>query len=293
MLTGANTEDKGITGSLAETRFAMSKRVCTVMLGLLAAIAVLYLVALAALYMAQRRLLYFPNAVEVAPASVGLSNAEQRALTTSDGETLLAWYIAPNAGKPLILYFHGNGGGLDLRADRFDAFAAAGDGVLAVEYRGYAGSTGAPSELGLLADGEAIWVEALRLGFPPARIVLMGESLGSGVAVALAARHEIAALVLDSPYSSVADVAAAIFWMFPVRALIKDSFRSDQRIAGVSAPLLIVHGTRDEAIPIHLAEKLFRLARGPKDFIHVEGGGHLALGLRIPQVLAWIDRTVR
>jgi uncharacterized protein len=265
----------------------------TVMISLLAAFAVLYLVALAVLSAAQRKLLYFPNTVEVSPASAGLANAERRHLTTSDGETLLAWYIAPAAGKPLILYFHGNGGGLDLRAERFDALVRPGDGLLAVEYRGYAGSTGAPSETGLLADGEATYAEARRLGFPPARIVLMGESLGSGVAVALAVGHEIAALVLDSPYSSIADVAAATFWMFPVRALMSDSFRSDLRIARVVAPLLIVHGTKDEVIPIRLAEKLFALARAPKDFIRVEGGGHLALGQRIPQVLAWIDRATR
>ena len=236
----------------------MSKWARTVMIGLLGAFALLYAVALAALYVGQRKLLYFPNAVEVAPASVGLPNAERLHLTTGDGERLLAWYIAPAAGKPLILYFHGNGGGLDLRAERFNAFAAAGDGLLAVEYRGYAGSTGAPSEVGLLADGEATWIEATRLGFPPGRIVLMGESLGSGVAVALAARHAAAALVLDSPYSSIADVAAALFWMFPVRALMRDAFRSDERIARVFAPLLIVHGARDDAVPIRLAEKLSR-----------------------------------
>jgi fermentation-respiration switch protein FrsA (DUF1100 family) len=263
------------------------------MISLLAAFAVLYLVALAVLYVAQRQLLYFPNSVEVAPGSVGLANAERRHLTTGDGETLLAWYIAPGAGKPLILYFHGNGGGLDLRAERFNAMAGSGVGLLAVEYRGYAGSTGTPSEAGLLADGEATYAEARRLGFPPARIVLMGESLGSGVAVALAAGHEIAALVLDSPYSSIADVAAAKFWMFPVRALMCDTFRSDVRIASVVAPLLIVQGTKDEVIPIRLAEKLFALARAPKEFIRVEGGGHLALGLRLPQVLAWIDRATR
>jgi uncharacterized protein len=281
-------EDRPSRGALRRAKWLR-----TVMISLLAAFAVLYLVALAVLYAGQRKLLYFPNTVEVAPGSVGLANAERRHFATSDGETLLAWYITPAAGKPLILYFHGNGGGLDLRAERFNALAASGDGLLAVEYRGYAGSTGAPSEAGLLADGEATYAEARRLGFPPARIVVMGESLGSGVAVALAARHEIAALVLDSPYSSIADVAAATFWMFPVRALMSDSFRSDLRIASVVAPLLIVHGTSDEVIPIRLAEKLFALATAPKDFIRVEGGGHLALGLRIPQVLAWIDRTLR
>jgi fermentation-respiration switch protein FrsA (DUF1100 family) len=259
----------------------------------LAAVVVLYLAAMATLYFAQRRLLYVPNTAEIAPASVGLPNAERLHLTTDDGERLLAWYVSPAPDRPLILYFHGNAGGLDLRGERFRALTAGGDGLLAVEYRGYAGSTGSPSEAGLLADGEATYAEAVRLGFSPRRIVAMGESLGSGVAVSLAANREIAALVLDSPYSSIADVAAAQYPMFPVRALITDSFRSDERIGRVTAPLLIVHGTRDDVIPIRFAEKLFALAKVPKDFLRVEGAGHLALGQRIPEVLAWIDRQTR
>lgn len=274
-------------------RGSNSRWVRILVIDLLVTFATLYLAALAALYFGQRKLMYFPNRLEIAPARVGLPEAQRVHLTTSDGETLLAWRIAAAPGKPIILYFHGNGGGLDLRADRFEAFAAGGFGVLALEYRGYAGSTGSPSEAGLIADGEATFAEALRLGFPPARIVLMGELLGTGVAVALAARHQVAALVLDLPHSSAADVAAATFWMFPVRRLMSDDFRSDQRIAHVRAPLLIVHGTRDGIIPIRFAEKLFALANPPKDFIRVEGADHLALGLRIPEVLAWIDRTVR
>jgi fermentation-respiration switch protein FrsA (DUF1100 family) len=258
-----------------------------------AALVAAYLAALAALYVFQRRLMYFPNAAEVAPASAGLPAATPRHLTTADGETLLAWYVAPAAGKPLILYFHGNGGGLDLRGERFAALTAGGDGLLAVEYRGYGGSTGTPSEAGLLADGEATYAEALRLGFPPTRIVLMGESLGTGVAIALAARHAATAVVLDSPYASIAEVAAWRFPMFPVRALIKDAFASDARITSVRAPLLMVHGSRDAVVPIRFGEKLFALANSPKQFIRVEGAGHLALGSRIPDVTAWIDQTLR
>jgi len=253
----------------------------------------IYLVALAALYFGQRRLQYFPNAAEVAPEAAGLANVERLHLKTSDGETLLAWFIAPAPGRPLILYFHGNGGGLDLRAARFAAFAAAGDGVLAVEYRGYGGSTGGMSEAGLIEDGEAAWDEAARRGFAAKRIVLMGESLGTGIAVALAARHDPGALVLDSPYSSTADVAASLFPIFPVRLLMRDTFRSDLRIADARAPLLIVHGSRDFVIPIRFARRLFALAREPKTFVEVPGAGHLALGLRVPQTLAWIDDALR
>ena len=262
------------------------------MLIAIASAAVLYIFLLATLYVAQRKLLYFPNAVDVAPASLGL-DAQVLRVPTDDGERLLAWYVAPAPGKPVVLYFHGNGGGIDLRADRFRRIAASGDGVLAVEYRGYAGSTGSPSEAGLIADGEAAYRQALAFGIPPDRIVLMGESLGSRVAVALAARQKVGAIVLDSPYSSIADVASAFYWMFPVRALIRDAFESDRRIGRAVAPVLMVHGTDDKIIPIRFAEKLFALANAPKDFWPVEGGGHLAMDERMPEALEWIERNLR
>jgi uncharacterized protein len=259
---------------------------------MLMACAAIYLLALVAITLSQRKLLYFPYAREVAPALVGLPNAQIVYLQTDDGETLLAWFIKPSPGMPLILYFHGNANGLADRGLRFQKLTESGDGLLAVEYRGYPGSTGRPSEDGLLRDGEATYAKALTLGVPAASIVAMGESLGTGVAIDLAARHKIGALVLDSPYSSIVDVAAARFWMFPVRLLMVDTFRSDEKIGQVSAPVLMVHGTADATIPIHLAEKLLALAHEPKRFIRVDGGGHLALGSVIPEVLQWIDQAM-
>jgi uncharacterized protein len=257
-----------------------------------AACIALYIIALGALTFGQRKLLYFPYAREIAPAEAGLPGAKILYLQTDDGETLLAWFVAPAPGRPLILYFHGNANGLADRGERFGKLTENGDGLLAVEYRGYPGSTGSPSEDGLLRDGEATYAKAIALGFPPARIVAMGESLGTGVAVAIAARHPVGALVLDSPYSATVDVAAARYWMFPVRVLMRDQFRSDQKIGKVAAPVLMVHGTSDWTIGIRFGEKLFALANAPKDFIRVDGAGHLALGLVIPQVLGWIDRKM-
>jgi fermentation-respiration switch protein FrsA (DUF1100 family) len=258
---------------------------------LLTAAVVVYLATLAGLYFGQRRLLYFPNAQETAPASVGLPQAERVHLTTDDGQRLLAWRIAPTHGGPVVVYLHGNGGGLDLRAARFAAFAAAGFGVWAVEYRGYGGSTGSPSEAGLTLDAEAAYRAALA-DAPPARIVLMGESLGTGLAVKLAARNPVGALVLDSPYTSIVDVAAARFWMFPVRLLIADRFESDADIAKVKAPLLIVQGTADPVVPYRFGRRLYDMATAPKTFIAVEGAGHLALGLRLSEVVVWISAHV-
>ena len=259
------------------------------MISILAIIAALYLVALAAAAVYQRKLLYFPQSGEVAPADVGLPQARVLNIKTADGETLVAWHIPPAPGRPLILYFHGNGGGLDLRNVRFQRLTATGDGLLAIEYRGYGRSTGTPTEEGLHNDAEAGYAEALALGATPRQIVAMGESLGSGVAVPLAARHEIGALVLDSPFSSIVDVAAAHYWFFPVRFLLRDQFRSDEHIGAVHAPLLIVHGEKDVVTSIRFAERLFALANEPKRFLRVPEAGHLALGQAIPETLAWID----
>jgi fermentation-respiration switch protein FrsA (DUF1100 family) len=252
----------------------------------------LYAIVLIGLYAGQRKILFPRDAAEVDPATLGLK-AEILRLKTEDGESLLAWRIPPAPGRPMILYFHGNSGGIDLRFERFRALAQAGMGLLAIEYRGYASSTGSPSERGLKLDGEAAYAAAIASGVAPGRIVLLGESLGSGVAVALAARHKVGALVLDSPYSSIADVAAAAYWFMPVRALLRDPFRNDLLIGSVSAPTLVVHGTKDRVVPIRFGEKLFALANQPKEFWRVEGGAHLALGERFADTLDWIAQTVR
>jgi len=253
----------------------------------------LYLVALAALTIGQRRFLYFPSGPAMTAAAVGLARGQDVFIETDDAERLHAWYVPPRDGRPLILYFHGNGGSLAGRAERFGALTATGCGLLAVEYRGYPGSTGTISEAGLHRDAEAAYRSAQDLKLSPGKLVIMGESLGTGVAVALAAAHPPAALVLDSPYSSIADVAAAQFWMFPVRLVLWDPFRSDLLIDQTRAPVLMVHGSADGVIPLRFAERLYGLAREPKQFVRVDGAGHLAMGLVLPQVLDWIDRTAR
>jgi uncharacterized protein len=257
----------------------------------LIAVAGLYGAVFVGLLVGQRKILFRRDAAEVDPATLGLK-AETLRLKTEDGESLVAWSVPPPPGRPLILYFHGNAGGLDLRAERFRAMAQAGMGLLAIEYRGYASSTGSPTERGLKLDGEAAYAAAIESGVMPEHIVAMGESLGAGVAVALAARHKVAALVLDSPYSSIADVAAATYWFVPVRALLRDPFRNDLLIGSVKAPTLIVHGTKDAVVPIRFGEKLFGLANPPKEFWRVEGAAHLAMGERLAETLDWIAQTV-
>jgi len=256
-----------------------------------------YVGVLALMYVFQRALIYFPDASRIPPARVGLPQAEEVVLTTSDGEKLIAWHVAPRETKPVVIYFQGNAGTLDLRAARFKWLLADGTGLLALSYRGYGGSTGRPSEKGLIADARAAYdFGAAR--YPVERIVLWGESLGTGVAVALAAEQKIGALILDAPFTSTGDVGAAAYPFAPVRWFIKDTFRSDERIARVKAPLLIIHGERDAVVPIVFGERLFALASEPKQMVRFPLGGHVDLDdhgapKAVTEFLAKIERQKR
>ncbi len=226
------------------------------------------------MYVFQRSLMYFPDTKRTPPALAGLPQAEEVVLVSSDGEKLIAWHVPPRAGKKLVIYFQGNAGALDLRAERFGRLTADGTGVLALCYRGYGGSTGSPSEAGLIRDALAAYDYAVARQ-PAARIVLWGESLGTGVAVALAAERDVGGVILDAPFSSIADVGAAAYPFAPVRWLIKDPFHSDRRIARVHAPLLIRHGEGDAVVPIRFGQRLFALANEPKRFERFAGEGHV------------------
>lgn len=257
----------------------------------LASLAAAYALTVVGLTVFQRRIQYFPDRRLTELAQTGMNGGEELRLTTADGETLVAWHFPPKAGRPLILYFHGNGGALVDRVPRFRRFAAYGYGLLAVSYRGYGGSSGSPTQGGLMQDGEAAYREARARGYDGDHIVLMGASLGTGVAVALAARHESAALVLDAPYLSALDVAYAHYPIFPVRWLMRDQFRSDLVIRDVHVPVLMVHGEEDDVIPMRSATWLFALANEPKTFISAPGGDHLVLEQTnvFPRVCEWID----
>jgi hypothetical protein len=237
-----------------------------------------YAGVVAAMYLAQRSFLYpIPTATRTTPKAAGFARAEEQFLTTADGERVIVWHVAPQPGRHVVIYFPGNGDTLAGSASRFEAFTSDGTGLLALSYRGYAGSSGRPSEQGLLMDAAVTYAFAAAL-YDPARIVLWGFSLGSGVAVAVAAEHRVGGLILEAPYSSIADLAAASFPFLPVRYLLKDAFRSDLRIKRVAAPLLIMHGARDATIPIAFGEPLFAMAHEPKQFMRFDGGGHADLG---------------
>jgi hypothetical protein len=249
---------------------------------------VVYLGIVALMYFAQRSLMYFPERLRTAPAQAGLPQAEEVVLDTADGERVIVWHIPPRGDQPVVLYFHGNGGALRFRVDRFRALIEDGTGLVALSYRGYGGSSGRPSERGLIEDAHAAYAFAIQR-HPAARLVLWGESLGSGVAVAIAAEKaaekRVTRVVLEAPFASAVSVAASVYRFVPVRFLMKDQFRSDLRIRNVKVPVLIVHGDRDTVIPIESAERLYSLIEGPKRFLRVAGAGHEDLGSRAVEAM--------
>src|SRR5229473_5377834 len=194
-----------------------------------------YVCIVALLYVTQRAMQYFPERFRTAPTVAGLPEAQEVVLDTADGERVIVWHVPPRADKPVVLYFHGNGGSLRGRVDRFRALTADGTGLVALSYRGYGGSSGAPTEAGLVKDAEAAYAFAAAR-YAPSRIALWGESLGTGVAVALAAEKPVGHVVLQSPFTSAVDLGAERYWFVPVRWLMKDQFRSDLRIGKVAAP---------------------------------------------------------
>jgi uncharacterized protein len=237
-----------------------------------------YLGGLAVVFFKQREFIFpIPQTLRTAPEAAGFPEAEEHVLSTTDGEKVIIWHVPAQPGHVVVIYFPGNGDFLAGIVGRFRAIAADGTGLVALSYRGYAGSSGQPSEPGLLQDAAAAYAfTAAR--YTPDRIVLWGFSLGTGAAVAVAAEQPVGKLILEAPYTSMADVAARHIPVLPVRWLLRDRFHSDQRMARVTAPLLVMHGERDLTIPIEIGERLFELAPGPKQFVRFPLGGHDDLG---------------
>ncbi|MBT5780880.1 MAG: alpha/beta hydrolase [Rhodospirillaceae bacterium] len=234
-----------------------------------------YGVALGGVFAGQRHLMYFPDSQCPAPGESGVPEMAEVTLETDDGLALLAWHRPPaRDALPTLVYFHGNAGHIGMRADKVRPFLDAGFGVLLTTWRGYSGNPGKPSEDGLYRDGRAARDYLLEVGVAASNIVMYGESLGTGVAVQLASEQAPAALVLEAPYNSIADVAQARIPLLPVKPLVLDRFDSQAKIASVAAPLLIVHGARDGTIPVRFGKKLFAAASEPKQMQIYPEAGH-------------------
>jgi fermentation-respiration switch protein FrsA (DUF1100 family) len=257
----------------------------------LGAAAIYGAVGLAA-YLGQRKLMYFPDRARTLPAEAGLAGVEERVLRTPDGARVVAWYGKARPGRPTLLYFHGNGGSLAIRAPRIARFMNEGWGVYMMTYRGYGGSSGSPSEAANVADARLAYHALVNEGVAPRSIVAYGESLGSGIAVRVAVELPVAGVILDAPYTSIVDVAAQAYPFLPVRHFLTDRYETTRYIAGIKAPLLILHGQRDGVVPVDMGRELARLAREPKRLVIFPNGHHSDLYINgnnaIDAVRDWI-----
>jgi uncharacterized protein len=259
---------------------------------LIGALAV-YIGLVGLLFVMQRKLQYVPDPRLSEPAEVGLDGFESVRLETPDGERLVAWHAPPDGELPTIVYFQGNGLGLEARAERFRLFHDAGYGVLALGYRGYSGSSGTPSEKGLITDAATAAGFLGTSGLPPERLVYYGESLGTGVAVQLASREDTrpAAVILEAPFTSALDIARLNYWFVPLSLLMLDQFRSIDHVAAIDAPLFVLHGDADGIVPVAHGRAMFETAAEPKEMMEISGGSHgMALS---PEIWRRMDAFLR
>lgn len=234
-------------------------------------------------YLLQRSLLYFPDRKIPNRADYGLVDMDELHLDTADGLKLLTWYKPAAPGKPTILYYHGNAGNIGSRSLMVRPYLAQGYGVLLPEYRGYGGNRGKPSELNFYRDAALAMKYLQQQGIKSNCLVLYGESLGSGVVVEIAKRYPVAAVILQTPFNRLTDVAFHHYPYLPTGLLLKDRYNNQAKIADINAPLLIMHGNNDRVIPIKYAEKLFAAAMEPKQFFTMPDFGHNDIN---PQMMA-------
>ncbi len=245
----------------------------TIRLVLIAAV-LAYLAIVLFMYVQQRSIQYLPSRAGTSPQAAGLSGVSEERIVTSDGETIVLWHAEPRPGMPTILFFHGNGGELADRVGRMSYYQSRGFGALFVSYRGYGASTGSPTEAGLIADALAAYDFLRSRGVAAQDIAVVGESLGTGVAVQLAAQKPVAAVALEAPFTAASDAGAEIYWWLPVRLLMKDQFRSRDHIGAVNVPLLIQHGDQDGLIPAAQGKALFAMANDPKELVIIPDASH-------------------
>ena len=235
----------------------------------------LYLSFVAVLYFTQRSMIYFPDTQKPDIGAYAQNNVTQMSVRTLDGLTLSGWFKPPLFQKDVVVFFHGNASHYGTRIEKAMAQAYKGYGFLLEGYRGYGGNPGKPSEEGLYNDARA-WMHALvNRGVRAENIILYGESLGTGVAVQMALEYpDVKALVLESPYTSLPDVAAKTYFFVPVRLLMKDKFDSLSKIKKVKAPLLVLQGMKDRVVAPSFGQRLFAAANDPKEMVSLEGYGH-------------------
>lgn len=235
---------------------------------------VFYLIALIFIYVKQRNFIYFPEHTPPPDGFVDALDIEPVNVTVGETGDIRSYLSLPSDGSPLILFFHGNGGSVYHREAMLRDIQTWGAGFLAVEYPGYAGNPGKPTESTIYESALAHFDWMVTNGVNPERIIVYGHSLGAASAVHVAAEREAATLILSAPFLSASEMARKQMPYFPTNLMLKDKFRSDLKMPNVEEELLVLHGDQDRVIPHEMGKKLAELHRGTFRFITIPGGRH-------------------
>jgi fermentation-respiration switch protein FrsA (DUF1100 family) len=249
-------------------------------------ILVAYVLFLILIRLFEHRMIFFPDHPgrlegDWHPRTLG---PEDVWITTADGTKLHAWWL-PNANaKFTFLGLHGNASNVANRAPIYEFLRDTPANVLALEYRGYGHSEGKPTEAGLYLDAEAAYqylVNTRRLN--PKSIVAFGQSIGTAIAVDLAARHGVGGVILEAPFPSASRVATKLYWFLPgLSLLVQSQFDTQSKLKTITAPILIVHCTRDPVLPFQLSQEVYNSALAPKQFLQIRGYCHEESSLVAP-----------
>lgn len=246
------------------------------MLAIVGAVLFIYIALIGLMYFLQRNLMYIAGSDKPSLQAVPVAGVEEVVVQTDDDFILYSWYKPPaTPQKPTIVWFHGNASHVGMTFTRALPYLKAGYGLLAVEYRGYAGNPGAPTEQGIYKDARAFIGWLKQNGTDENNIILYGESIGSGPAVQMATEFSsLRGLILESPFTSTVDAACFHYPFVPAKWLLKDRYENLAKIKDIKAPLIVAYGNKDRVIPYTLGEKLFESAPEPKSLILIEGGDH-------------------
>ena len=245
------------------------------LLNILITVLVAYLSIVLLVYLAQSRLVYFPEPgreIVNTPNQIGLAY-ESIEIATRNNESLHAWYVPAPTAKATILFFHGNAGNISHRMDYLPMFHRLGYNTLIFDYQGYGQSSGSPSELGTYQDASAVWQYLTEVkNIAPAEIILFGESLGGAIAAWLAAKENPGLLVLASTFTSVPDMAEKIYPFLPVRLIARFDYNTLASLQSITSPVFVAHSPQDELVPFEHGQRLFQTAAEPKQFLTLQGG---------------------
>ena len=249
-------------------------------LKLLIAVVIIYTTVFTYIYLNQKTLLYFPHSDNKTMVELNVSDMNEFFVEKENGSKIQFWQYDKHKDAPTILYYHGNSYNLGYRAPKFRELIDMGYNVIAPSYDGFGSSTGEPSYENIINTAHLAVKQLQQQGKDLKNVIIVGESLGSGIGSTIAREYDFAALFLITPYTSISDRASEIYWYLPVEQAIKDNFSNIDNIADINMPVLLVHGTKDSIIPHSHSLKLVEVAKEPKKLIIYEGKGHSNLNNR-------------